>query len=183
MADRIRDTWSIDESRDGWKLTVQPRLSWRWLLPRTGTEWLGIAGCFYFAYQMFPGFLLTRNAPILDSLFLTAVIFACILGFYAASLWFIYMPLGFQKAFQAHKRIEVTFHPASFECEEGVFQYGCLSTLRLVPIKRLDRFRIVFTGTALKEAPLVDWPGLPEDTAREVMQAVAARSGVAAREG
>lgn len=183
MADRNRDTWSIDESRDGWILTVQPRLSWRWLLPRTGTEWLGIVACFYFAFQMFPGFLLTRDAPILDSLFLTAVIFVCILGFYAASLWFIYMPLGFPKAFQAHKRIEVTFHPASFECEEGVYQNSCLSTLRLEPIKRLDRFRILFSGTAVKEAPLVDWPGVPEDAAREIMAAVARRSGIALQEG
>lgn len=177
MADATRDTWHIEDCLDGWRLVVHPRISWRWFIPRTLTEWLTFSSFFVLAYLSFPGFVLNGAAWSLDNVLLTLGVLLGIFGFYVAALWFIYVPPSIRQVVEAQRPIVVTIRSSSFECGEGVFQTDCLSSLRLDPIPRLGRYRIVFTGTALKEALLIDWPGLPEDTAREVLAEVSARTG------
>lgn len=175
MSKSNRDTWTLEQIHGGWKLVIRPGISWKWMIPHTVAEWLAFAICVSLACLAFPEELLNGRAWNMNQILGSILLLFFILMTYLAAVWWIYLPPTVRQVLNARKPTEITFQAGSFECTEGVFQTSCLATLRLQPVKRLDRFALVFDGAAVKDAQLVGWPGLTENTALEVLATVTAR--------
>ena len=96
---------------------------------------------------------------------------------FCLGLWWYGAPLPLvQDHRRANAEQEVAARDGKLVTAEGVFEMECLPSVRLSADGCLPgRYGLVITGDVVPVSALIGWPGLPQDVANEVRDALLAR--------
>ena len=163
------ETWSIEDTPDGWRLLIQPHASFVSLLSAARLGWLGVALASACSFLL----LVDRVArPFVRLPLVLAVPFA-LLGVF---LWSLYeKPPALRAWIDANEAFELRIRSDHFTYGGGVYDAHVLSSLRVVPASRPGRSRLAFDGDALPDISMLSEAGVGTQVAEQVRDAVLGR--------
>lgn len=170
--------WHIEELDGRWALTARPHVSWRAFVPQSGSKLIPLLLEDGASLYILLGALAVSFAAVaVPGLPIWVRIPAAVAG--PLLWWFLSPPAVIRQAREASRPIRAVFGEDSFETQDGMFDTALLPSIRLEEVEEFPgRFRVAFVGSALKDASIIGWPGLPKEMAHDVLDAVVSRSGV-----
>ncbi|MFM7520835.1 MAG: hypothetical protein ACKO9B_10245 [Planctomycetota bacterium] len=173
----LPDTWRIDETPDGWTLRWRPPVTsgiyglpcTRHFFPTWLYSWRGLAAAYLgvMIVSVVAGRTLGREGNLS----------ARSLGG-GAAMQIVLTALHFYALHEKDLNSQryVIVHGCSVRVPTGSFSVTCLETLRLCSKgARPGRALLKFRGSVVAEADFVDFPGLSQPVAEQLLEAVKAR--------